>query len=119
MSSNATFQLTTVLVALAHVGVLLALWLSPHGSRALLILNAAVACAVLLYAVSRAPYIWAGRDWPYVGLIAFELLLLVLAVLAFRGERMAAVVSYIGFGLHGLVSLAAVAFAFAFKMRMM
>jgi hypothetical protein len=119
ISSNAIFQLTTVLVALAHLGALFALWFSPSGSRPLFVLNAFIACAVLLYAATRVPYIWAGRDKAYVGLIGFELLLLVAAFLAFKGQRIAAVGSYVGFGLHGLVSLAAVVFAFAFKMRLM
>ena len=119
ISSDATFQTATVLAVLAHVGVLLAVWLAPSGLRGLLLLNAFIACAVLLYAASRARYIWAARDWPYVGLIGFEVLVLAAAVFAFRGQRIAVVGSYLAFGLHGLASLAAVAYAFGFKMRLM
>ena len=104
---------------LAHVGVLLAVWLSASGLRPLLLLNAFIACPVLLYAATRARYIWAARDWPYVGLIGFELLVLAAVVFAFRGQRIAAAASYAAFGLHGLASLAAAVYAFAFKMRLM
>lgn len=109
----------TVLAVLAHIGVIVACWLSPSGSRALLLLNALVACVVLVSAAMRARYIWASADWPYLGFVGFELLVLAAAVFAFKGPRLAAVSSYVAFGLHCLAALAAVVYAFAFKMRLM
>ena len=117
--SITSFQTATLLVALAHVGVLLAVRLWPAGITALLSVNALVAFVALLYAASRARYILASRDWPYVALVIFELMVLAGAVWAFRGNRMAVIWSYSAFGLHGCVSLAAVLFAFFFKMRLM
>lgn len=109
----------SVLAVLAHAGVLLAVCLSPGGLKPLLLLNAAVACPVLLYAASRARYIWAARDWPYAGLVVFELLVLAGAIWALRNHRPAVIWSYVAFGLHGCTSLGAVLYAFLFKMRMM
>jgi hypothetical protein len=117
ISSNTSFQTAVVLAVLAHVGALLGVWLSPQGFRALLLLNAIVALAVLLYAASRARYIYAARDWPYAGLVVFELVVLGGVVWAFRDNRTAAIWSYIAFGLHGCASLAAALFAFTFKMN--
>lgn len=98
---------------------MLGVWFSPSGPKPLLLLNAIVACTVLLYAASRARYIWSGRDWPYVGLIVFELLVLAGVVWAFRSHRLAIVCSYVAFGVHGCTSLAAALFAFFFKMSRM
>jgi hypothetical protein len=103
-------------VVLAHVGALLAVWLSPGGFKVLLSLNTTVALAVLLYAASRAKCILAARDWQYLALILFELLVLAGAVWAFRTNRPAAIGSSVAFGLHSCASLAAAVFAFTFKM---
>jgi hypothetical protein len=109
----------TLLAVVAHVGALLGGWLLPNGFKALLSLNAVVACGVMFYAASRARYIFAARDWPYVALVAFELAVLAGAVWAFRNNRPAAIWSYVAFGLHGCTSVVAVLFAFLFKLRLM
>ena len=83
----------------------------------MLLLNASVAFVVLAYAAIRAQYILAARDWPYLGLIVFELMVLAGAVWAFRNNRPAAIWSYVAFGLHGCASLGAALFAFTFKMN--
>jgi hypothetical protein len=108
-------QTVALLVVLAHAGVLLGVWFSPNGFKVLLSLNALVALAVLLYAASRARYILAARDWPYLAFIAFELTVLAGAVWAFRNNRPAAIWSSVAFGLHGCASLVAAVFAFTFK----
>ena len=115
ISSNSIFQSTAILLLLAHLGALIGVWFSPRGGSLLLALNAALASAVLLYTVSRARYILAAVDWPYLGLITFELLALAGALWAFMDNRPAMIWSYVAFGLHACASLAAAIFAFTFK----
>lgn len=112
-----SFQTVVVSVLLAHVGVLFGLWLSPVGFRGLLALNAMMSLAVLVYAASRARLILAAHDWSYLTLIAFELLALAAAAWALRGSRTASICSSVVFGLHVCVSIAAIVYAFAFKMN--
>lgn len=110
------FHLTTLLVLGAHAGALALARNSPSGAKALFSLNAVVAVAVLLFAVTRGRYIVAARDRPFTALFLSELLVFGAAVWAFRGHRSAVVASYVAFGLHSAVSIAAVLFAFLFKM---
>jgi hypothetical protein len=102
-------------VLIAHVGVLCGIWYSPRGINWLLSLNILLASAVLIYAATRVRYIIASMDWPYVGLIVFELGVLTAAVCAVRESRPAVICSYVVFGLHSLASVGAVVFAFTFK----
>lgn len=111
-----SFQTTTVLVLGAHAAALVFVWTSPSGLKVLLSLNAIVAMAVLVYAASRIRYILAAKDFSYGALIVGELLVLSAAAWAFRGHRSAVIVSSVAFGLHSCASVAAVLFAFLFKM---
>ena len=104
---------------MAHVGAVLGLWFGPRTSGILLALNAVIAVAVLAYAVSRLRYIFAANDGPQIALIGFELVVLAAAIWAFRQARPAAICSYVAFGLHFIVAIGAVIFAFAFKMRLL
>lgn len=117
MSTNAFNQLLVITVLLAHAGILVGVWYSPRGLGYLLSLNAAIAAAVLLYAASRARYIFAAMDWPFLGLVVLELLVLLGVYFAFRGSRLAVVSSYVAFGLHTCISIGAVLFAFLFKIN--
>jgi len=99
----------------AHAGALLGAWFSPRAISGLLMLNAAVACGALVYAGSRARFILAAPDWPYLGLVVFELAVLGGALWAFRAHC-AVVWSQVACGLHTCASLAAVVFAFGFKL---
>ena len=119
ITSNATLQSVAVLAVLAHIAVIIACWLSPSGPKALFLLNAIIACGVVISAISRARYIVSAADWPYLIFIGFELLVLVAAAFALRGQQMASIVSYVVFALHCLATLATVVYAFAFKMRLM
>ena len=118
MSSNAVFQTTVVLLFLAHVGALLSLWFGPRTIGIMLALNTLVATGVLAYAASRARYILSMFDARQTALIFLELVVLVAAIWAFRHNRPASILSHVAFGVHFLVTLAAVIFAFTFKMRM-
>jgi len=119
MSNNTLLQAVVLTILAAHGAVLIVLGQSTRGPGALLLLNAAMACAVLLYAGSRARYILAGPDWPYLVLVVFELLVLAVAFWANRGSRGAMIGSCVIFGLHACASLAATGFAFVFKMTRM
>jgi hypothetical protein len=100
---------------LAHAGALIGVVCSSRGLGFLLGLNTTVALSVLLYSATRMRYILAAVDWPYLGLIAFECLVLAGALWAFKEGRAAVIGSYVAFGLHGCASIAAVIFAFTFK----
>ena len=113
--SNSFFQAIALVILAAHAGALGARWVSPHGFRLLLALNAILAIAVLLYAMSRLRYILAAKDWPYLGLVGFELAVLAGAFWAYRDSRFAVGFSYLAFVLHALISIGAVVFAFGFK----
>ena len=102
---------------LAHIAALADLWISTRGLSSLLALNSVVASAVLVYAATRARYILARPDWPYLGLVAFEILALALSLWAFRQGRVAVISAYIVFGLHACVSVAAVIFVLTFKLK--
>jgi hypothetical protein len=119
ISSNTVFQTIVVLVLAAHVGALAGFWYAPRGLGWLLSLNVVVALAVVGYAGTRARFILAGMDWPYLALVAFELIVLIAAFLAFRANRPAMIFSCVACGLHLLTSIGAVVFAFTFKIRLM
>ena len=116
MSSNLVFQTTVVSVFLAHVGALLGLWYGPRTIMIMLALNAAIAALALAYAANRARYIFVMANARESAFILIELVIVASAIWAFRHNRAAIIASYVGFGLHILVALAAVIFAFAFKM---
>ena len=119
INSNTLFQTIVVAVLIAHVGVLGGMWYSPRGINGMLALNVLLASVILVYTATRMRYIIAAMDWPYFGLIAFELCMLTASMLAFRESRPAIICSYVAFGLHLCVSVAAVVFAFTFKMNRM
>ncbi len=115
MSSNAFFQTVVLAALVAHVAAIVAVWYSPWGANGLLLLNGLLALIALVYAGSRARYIFLARDWAYLGLMVCELAILMAAGLAFRGNRAALICSYVAFGLHACATLAAVCVAFFFK----
>ena len=100
-----------------HVAALIGLGFSLMGVRALLALNAIVALTILAYAGTRARMILTSMDWPYLALIAVELLVLAAAVWAqVHGKSQPArIISFIAFGLHGCASVAIAVFAFVFR----
>lgn len=105
-----------VLLLVGHIAAVLGLAYGPRNYTLLVSLNALVSVGVLCYLGSRARFIFAGRDWSQVALAVFELLVLIAAAWAFRQSRFAVISSYVAFGIHFLVVIAAVIFAFTFKM---
>jgi hypothetical protein len=114
-----SFQTTSSLVLILHALAAFLAWYIPGGSRAIFALNVIVSVAVLAYAAMRARSIFAAHDWPYLALVLAEGLILVAALWAFRSSRPATLTSYVAFTLHTLTSVAAVIFAFTFKMKLM
>jgi len=117
ISSNTFLRTVAIVLLTTHAGILLGFWFAPRAVNFLLGLNALLAISVLIYTGSRARTLLAPFDWPYLSLIAFELLVLIAAIWAFRGSRPALIGSYVAFGLQTLVSLTAVIFAFVFKLN--
>ncbi len=115
MRSNTIVATILTALVVAHVGSLISVWCSPRGLSFLLALNATCAVAILLYIASRAPYVIAAKDWHMLGLFLFEAVVLTGAIFAFRDHRIATIGSYVAFGLHACATLAAVVFAFTFK----
>ena len=115
MRTNTMFITVVLILLVAHVGSLAGVCFSSRGLRLLLALNATCAVAILLYLVSRAPYLIAAKDWLQLGLFLSEIAVLFAAILAYRDSRIAVIGSYVAFGLHACASLAAVVFAFTFK----
>lgn len=110
-------QLTLVALA-ALLGHVLALTAAVVWRRAepAFILNLAVACVALIVLVRDLRWLRAPIDWQVAVLVALEVLILLIAVLALRaGYRAAIVGSWIAFGLNFLASGLAVIFVFTFK----
>lgn len=117
MTSNTLFQTTVILLLIGHVGATLGLWYGPRSATVLVSVNGLVSLGVLVYVIRRTPYILAAKDWSQIALAAFELVVLACAIWALRHNRAAIIASYISFGIHFLVAIAAVVFAFTFKVN--
>jgi hypothetical protein len=101
-----------------HLAVLLGLNFSLLSVRVLFGVNAVVALAVLAYAGTRWRILFASRDWPYLTLVAVELVILMAAVWtqAHGKSPTARIISFTAFGLHSCICLGAAIFSFAFRM---
>ena len=115
MRSNTIAATILTALVVTHVGSLISVWCSPRGLSFLLALNATCAVTILLYIASRTPYLIAAKDWLMLGFLIFEVAVLSAAIFAFRDHRIATIGSYVAFGLHACATLAAVVFAFTFK----
>lgn len=106
----------TVFIAVA--GLALALHLAVLGwRRAMPALNATCAAAILGHLAARLGQILAPpADLLLLGIMAFEALILLAAVLALRGHALGRRLSWLGFGLHAAASALALAFALSFRL---
>ncbi len=123
LSDNARFLAVALAVLVAHIVVLIASIARKRAIRAMFALNLVFACLVILYLATRIAshpalirQIRDGVDAVSVPIIALELVAAVASVLAFRRVRFAFPLSWLAYGLHGLVSAGAVAFAMTFKL---
>ena len=115
MNSNTLFQAITLVLVMAHAGALICVYFAPRGFSFLLAINSILSSAIILYTASRARYLLAAVDWPYLALVAFEMMVLAGAFWATREHRLAVVWSYVAFGIHSCAGIAAVVFSFTFK----
>jgi len=113
--SNGQFAALTLLVLAAHLLALGAVFTGAHRNGPMLLLNAAVALAVLVYVAAHPKAFAYGIDWQVVGLAVFEAFALGAAILAWRGMGAALIASRGVFALHLAASAAAVAFALLFR----
>lgn len=112
--ANREFIVVAGLTLVAHLAVL-AMLVTNRRLPPVLILNALVAGAALVYLTSRLRFILVGPDWQMLAFAAAEALALALAAAASRDWRFTAAASIVVFGLHLLAVAAATAFALLFK----
>jgi hypothetical protein len=115
--SNGQLTALTIALALAHFGVLGGVLLRRTGMAPMLGLNLALALVVLTYIGLHPRAFSPPADWQVVGLAGFEALVLASAVMAWRGLGVAVAGSWVGFAVHLLASLGAVALALLFKIN--
>ena len=118
MGSNTLFHSSIGLLVVTHLAAALCLWYGPRSPTFLLSLNTLVASIVVAYAASRLRYILAGFDRRFMAFFLVELLILICAICALKGNGPALKFSYVAFVVHSIMVLGAVVFAFTFKMRL-
>jgi hypothetical protein len=123
LSDNARFIAIVLAVLVAHIAILIASIARRRTLRTTFALNLVLASLVILYLVTRIgshpaliQEIRDGVDGSSVPILAVELAVAVASLLAFRRVRFAVLLSWLAFGLHGLASAAAIAFAMTFKL---
>ncbi|UPY36966.1 hypothetical protein [Sediminicoccus sp. KRV36] len=99
-------------------GLALGLHLAALGwRRAMPGLNATCAALILGHLASRLPHILAPpADALLLGVMGFEAMVILAAFLALRGLAWARRLSWLGFGLHALASLAGLVVALGFRL---
>lgn len=116
MSDNMIFQALAIAALALHLAVLGAGLLGWR--RAMPMLNAVMALAVLAWLLARLPRLIAPpADLTMLALLGFEIFVLRLALLASRGSGSAARLSWLVFALHLAASAAAAVFALTFRME--
>lgn len=116
MSGNMIFQALAIAALALHLAVLGAGLLGWR--RAMPLLNAVMAAAVLAWLLARLPRLIAPpADLTMLALLDFEIFVLRLALLAFRGGGSAGRLSWLVFALHLAASAAAAVFALTFRME--
>ena len=117
LGDNTRFAALAIAVLGAHIAVLIASIALKRAVGAMFALNLSLACVVVLYLVTRIgshpaliQEVKDGVDQSSLPIIAFELVAAGAAVLAFWRFRFAVALCWFAFGLHGLLSAAAIAF---------
>jgi hypothetical protein len=90
-------------------------WSRYRGVTLLLVVNVLTALAIIAYDVTPIRYIL--EDDRLQAIVGFEVLAVISAFLAFRGNRPALFFSYAVFGAHLCVSFFAIYFAFFFRLN--
>jgi hypothetical protein len=115
--NNTQFAAVTIFVLGAHVAALSAALLRRPGPGAVVVLNALIAMAVLIYLGGRAYAFPATFDGASAALALFEVFVLAMAALAARRVRIGLAGSWFAFVLHFAASGLAVAFALLFRIN--
>jgi hypothetical protein len=113
--SNTRLTAITIVVLAAHIVTLAIVALRTRNIAPMLLLNGAVALAVLGYLAMHPRWLRQPIDWQLALLALFEALVLTMAVLAARQVSVARICSWLMFGGHFAVSGLAVAFALMFR----
>ena len=113
--SNTQLAAITITALVAHLLALAMVLMRRRNIAPLLLLNGAVALAVLAYLASHPRWLRQPIDGQLVALAVFETLVLAMAVLAARQVGVARICSWLMFGAHLAVSGLAVAFALTFR----
>lgn len=102
-------------IALAgHIAALIAA-LMGRGARPALVLDIAVAVAVLAYIAAHPKAFAMGIDWAIVWLAVFEVAVLVVAIPPLIAARQPFAGAWVAFGLHTAALAAALIFALTFR----
>jgi len=111
MSNNQIFEAASIAVLVIYLAVLA--WSVRDGKTPLLLVNMATALALGVY--NAFPLRYLTSDAREMVIVVFEALALIAAIFAFRGARPALQWSFAVFGIHLCVGIAAVFFAFCFR----
>ena len=111
MSSNEIFEAASTAVLVLYLFTLV--WTRYRGAMLLLVVNALTAMTVAVYDVIPVRYVL--EDERLMAIVAFEVAAVIAALMAMRGVRPALYFSYAVFGINLCVVIAAVYFAFFFR----
>ena len=111
------FAPSSIVIALAHVVALAWALLRRGGMTPVLVLNVAMAAAILAYNGQSICRAVGNEDWGLVALAAFALANLLCSGAALFGVRVPRLVVWSGFGVDLVLSLLLVAFMFLFKIN--
>ena len=112
MSSNQIFEAASAAVLVVYLFVLV--WSRYRGATLLLIVNALTAVTIIVYDLIPIRYVL--EDVRLMAIVALEASALIAALIAVRGSRAALYFSYAVFGINLCVVIAAMYFAFFFRM---
>lgn len=108
-------QIVTSALLAAHIAVLLVALFASRSATPLFLLNICMAVGALVYLGFNPRFLHEPVDWPIVAMGVVEVLVVIVAILGLRGVGMATMPSYAVFSVHFLITGAATAFAFLFK----
>jgi hypothetical protein len=112
--SNMTLQAVTIAILFAHGAALL--WaVLRRTMRPIVWLNLCVATAVLLYWAPQIARVIGNGDVQVMALSGFALATVAMSIAALRGLRIPAWLIFVPFALQTAASVAAVIFAFTFR----
>jgi hypothetical protein len=113
MTNNQIFEAASITVLVLYLGVFV--WSVRHSKTPLLSINVLTAIALCVYNLSPLRYV--VIDEQLIALVAFEVVALMAAMAAFRGNRPALLFSYAVFGIHLCVAILAAYYACCIRLN--